>query len=53
MKLTSKGGHPERISEEKEYSSFGKIFIVSKLKESTHPFIVVAITLGANSPVEL
>ena len=53
VKLTSSGGHPERIFELKVYSSFGMIFIEFKLIESIHPFIVVAITLGLNKPVEL
>ena len=53
VKLTSSGGHPERIFELKVYSSCGMIFIEFKLIESIHPFIVVAITLGLNKPVEL
>ena len=46
VKLTSRGGHPDRIFELKVYSSFGMIFIVFKLTESIHPFMDVAITLG-------
>ena len=53
VKLTSRGGHPDRIFELKVYSSFGMIFIVFKLTESIHPFMDVAITLGVNKPVEL